>query len=350
MAYNKITLFGNQVCDYLYIQNNKPADGSFDYIDGEPTSWDDTTVFFADFNNPEHRLSAGNSELIGTIDRYEIRRKCYDSAYTEYVGTIKAKDEDSNKTNKNFLVDYAVKNNTDYTYYLYPGVDATVSGTSLSPLTTNQRSIDCPYWSLLIVDETDEENVYYLDKMFKFEFNLAVDDMSNNAQVSVLHNFTKYPTVQYGSSNYWSGSLSCLSGFIASNGTDYVQTPNMIQELKSITLDTRKKFLKDIEGNLWQVEVSSPINISTENVALQTLKTLKFSWVEVGSAEGVSIIDNPDKPMYDWVITETGEALPYMTYVWDEQYVWNNSYFWTAHEKESKNDNSNLGRDIKDGD
>lgn len=348
MAFNKIVLSGNQVSDYLYIQHDNP--GEITSVDSEPTSWSDSTFLFASFNDEEHPLSAGNSELIGTIENYEVRRRKYDESYSEYVGTIRAKDDTGKAIDKKFLIDYAVKNNVDYTYYLYPNTDFSKSGTNLSPLITKNASIDCPYWSLFIVDETNEENVYYLDKMFKFELNLQIDDMNNNAQVSVVQNFTKYPTIQVGKLNYWSGSLSALCGFIASNGTDYVQKPNMINELKSITSDVRRKFLKDIDGNLWEVNVSSPINISTENMALQSVKTLKLSWTEVASAEGVSIIDNPNKKTYDWVITESGELLPYMSYVWGDQYIWDDSYYWTAREESNTQRITNLGREVKDGD
>lgn len=348
MAYNKIILGGNQIIDYIYIQKGLPE--GFNSVDSEPDSWNDDTILFADFDDSEKPLAAGNSELIGSIDNYEIRRKEYNGNYSEYVGTIKAKSDDEKTPPKKFLIDYSVKNNMDYIYYLYPNVDTTKSGTILSAVATKPLSIDCPYWSLFIVDESGEDNVYYLDKMFKFELNLQVDDMNNNAQISITNNFTKYPTVQIGSSNYWTGSLSALCGFISSNDVDYVQTPNMVNEIKSITSDTRKKFLKDIEGNIFEVNVAAPISISSDNTTAKEIKTLRFSWVEVGSAEGVSIIDNPNKETYGWVITETGEAMPYMSYVWGDQYIWDNSYYWTAHEGLDKIKASNMGRSLKEGD
>ena len=118
----------------------------------------------------------------------------------------------------------------------------------LSPSITETVKTNWKYWSLLIVDETEEENVFYLNKLFKFELNLTVDDMNNNASISVMQNFTKYPTIQYGTANYWSGSLSALCGFISCDDVNYIQTPSMINELKSLTSDTRRKFLKDMDG------------------------------------------------------------------------------------------------------
>lgn len=342
MAYNKIALYGKQTCDYLYIQIDAPEGDKFSYVNDEPSSWSETTTFYANFSNEDSRLSAGDSAVIGTIDGYEVYRKKYSESVAEYIGTIQKGEENIS----DLMIDYAVKNGVDYTYYLYPNTDVTQSGTVLSPFITNQLAIDVPYWSLFIVDETEEENVFYLDKMFKFELNLQVDNMTNNTQVSISQNFTKYPTLQYGSANYWSGSLSSLCGVIAANDVDYVQTANMIHELKSIYSDTRRKFLKDTEGNLWEVNIAAPINISIENMALQSLKTWKFSWVEVGDTKGVSIINNPTKPVTDWVLTEKGEALPYFTYVWDKQYIWDKSYLWTANDIVHNAQNTNLGRNI----
>ena len=296
MAYNKIMLCGKQTCDYLHIQTDAPDEGAFSYVNDEPAEWGDTTSLYANFNNEESRLSAGNSTIVGSISGYEVYRRKYNESIAEYIGTVQNNDDDKNISD--VMIDYAAKNGVEYVYYLFPNWDTTESGTQLSPFVTKQLAIDVPYWSLFIVDETDEENVFYLDKMFKFELNLQVDDMTNNAQVSISQNFTKYPTLQYGASNYWSGSLSSLCGFIASNCVDYVYNTNMVEELKSIASDTRRKFLKDISGNLWEVNVSAPITISTETAALQNVKTWKFSWVEVGDTKGVSIINNPAKKNY----------------------------------------------------
>lgn len=294
-------------------------------------------------------LSAGDTGLTNNIIGYEIRRKNGASSYTEYVATIKDSLEDMKA--KKYVIDYMAANNSDYTYYLFPISSSSNNGIILSPSVTDEINTDWGYWSLLVVDETDEENVFYLNKMFKFELNLQTGERNNNAVVSVIQNFTKYPTVQYGMSNYWSSDLTSLCGFISCNDVDYVQTPNMIEELKALTSDTRRKFLKDIDGNVWEVKITAPISISTDDSTSQRVKTVKVSWTEVGDASGISIINNPDTPSTSWILTETGEVLPYLDYVWDEHYRWNNDYKWTAKEDALGIKLSNMSRefDIKEG-
>ena len=223
----------------------------------------------------------------------------------------------------------------------------------LSPSITNEVKTDWEYWSLLVVDEANEENVFYLNKMFKFELNVTTNLMSNNAVVSVEQNFTRYPTIQYGTANYWSGGLSALCGYVSCYDGGYVQTPNMIEELKKLTSDTRRKFLKDIEGNIWEVKITAPIDITEEYSAIQSVKSVKISWTEVGEVSGISIINNPNAPTTSWILTETGEVAPYMDYVWDNDSYWNSSHRWTAKEDTLETKESNLGRTIhyaEDGD
>lgn len=342
MGYNKITLGGNQVCDYLYVTKLRIDESQFKYVDVEPDEWESETLVLAKFN--EGDMSAGNSSLTNNIKGYEIRRKSGDNLYTEYVGTV-AENLDGSSPKK-YIVDYMVKNNTDYTYYLYPATTHSENGVLLSPSITKEVKTDWEYWSLLVVDESNEENVFYLNKMFKFELNVALDSMSNNAVVSVLQNFTKYPTIQYGTANYWSGGLSALCGYVSCANGEYTQTPNMIDELKKLTSDTRRKFLKDIEGNIWEIKITSPINITEEYSATQSVKSVKISWTEVGEASGISIINNPDAPTTSWILTETGEVVPYIDYVWDDDAHWKNSYKWTAKEDMLQTEESNLGRTI----
>ncbi len=349
MGYNKITLGGNQVCDYLYVSRTQIDQSQFQYIDVEPSKWSADTLMLAKFN--EDDMSAGSSSLIENIEGYEIRRKSGNDLHTEYVGTVKENPDELNT--KRYIIDYMVKNNTDYTYYLYPDTKYSNNGILLSPSITDEIKTNWGYWSLLVVDESDEENVFYLNKMFKFELNVTTDSMSNNAVVSVLQNFTKYPTIQYGTANYWSGGLSALCGYVSCVDGSYVQTPNMIEELKKLTSDTRRKFLKDIDGNVWEVKITSAINVTEEYSAIQSVKSAKISWTEVGEVSGISIINNPNAPTTSWVLTETGEVVPYMDYVWDNDSYWNDSYRWTAKEDMLQTEESNLGRKIhyvEDGD
>ena len=342
MGYNKVTLYGNQICDYLYIQRNNTDLDKLNYVDAEPDIWNNNTILFSKYNK---NLIAGNNSIFGRLDGYEIRRRKGANINSEYVATIKPS---SNGSIRKFIIDYAISNKSNYTYYLYPALSSKDSTDKIisTPFITEEIESDWAYWALMVVDESDVENVYYLNKLFKFELNIEEDELTNNASISVIQNFTKHPTVQIGTSNYWSSGLSALCGFISCNGCDYIQTPNMIRELKSLSSETRKMFLKDPDGNIYEVKITSPINISTETAVVERIKTVKLNWAEVNDTSGVSIINNPDKSTIEWILTETGEVKPYVEYTWDEQYIWDDSYLWTANDGILDTETTNIGRDL----
>lgn len=335
MGYNKIVLYGNQICDYLYIQNSDENLNSFQKVDSEPKEWANDTVLFSNFNN---NLVAGNSVLIGDLKQYQLRRRKGADLHTEYVTTL--------NNDVQHIIDYMVANNTPYTYYLYPISSTSKGGATLTPAVSKEITPKWNYWSLLVVDETDEENVYYLSKMFKFELNISTGDMNNNTPISVIQNFTKFPTVQYGTANYWSGSLTSLCGYISCDDVKYVETIDMIKELKALTTDTRKKFLKDMDGNVWEVKIISPIGITTDDKTLERVKTVNISWAEVGEVSGVSVINNPYTRSTSWLLTRDGYAAPYIDYVWDNNAIWDNSKIWTAKGSALDVDLTNVGRDL----
>ena len=129
MGYKKIVLGGNQVCDYLHVRKSQIDHSQFQYVDVEPDNWESDTLMLAKFN--EKDMSAGNSSLVSDIVGYEIRRKTGSDLYTEYVGTVKEQSDEIKP--KKYIVDYMVKNNTDYTYYLYPATTHSGNGIVLYP-------------------------------------------------------------------------------------------------------------------------------------------------------------------------------------------------------------------------
>lgn len=327
MGYNTLKLYGKQTCDYLYIQSDAVNSSDFSYVDSEPQTWNENTILLSTF---DRSFVGGNSKILEDLRGYEIRRRKESDPYSEHITSLKGNDNNLSK----LIIDYGVKNSSDYTYYLYPNLSDKNNSVTPLPLVTQPVSTKWNYWSLLVVQESDEDNVFYLDKLFKFEFNLNVGDMNNNAVISINQNFTPYPTVQYGNSNYWSGSLTSLCGFITCTEGEYVNSIDTINELKGLTTDGKRKFLKDIDGNMWEVKIASSITISTNNSSIEKIKSINISWVEVADASGISIINNPNKSLQEWILTKTGAAIPYKEYIWDDNEIWNDDYIWTESDTE----------------
>lgn len=324
MGYNKVTLYSDQKCDYLYATTSEViTDEKYTKVSDEP-SWDGSAALLTTFN--DNKLIGGDPNLESSLIGCEIRRKKNSEPYTEYVATI-------DSTQNGYIVDYGITNNSYYTYYLFPQVKdpATQDIRTLNPLITNQIKTNWDYWCLMTVDETEKDNIFYLSNMFFFQFNIEAGAMSNNANISVSKNFTKYPFVQYGNSNYWSASLSGLVGGIACPRGEYYQTIEMINDLKALTTDGKRKFLKDIDGNIYEVSIIDSLSI--EQYESSTIKKKTISWAEVGDAKGISIISNPSRVTDTWLLTESGIPKSYENYAWIETGIWEPEKYWTSNKE-----------------
>lgn len=308
------------ICDYICATQDEAIeqiDLSENFIsDANDFASVSSFDFFSKFN---YNLNAGNT-LIESLDEFEIRRKENANPFTEFVADI-------HSINTSFVVDYMVSNNKSYSYYLYPKSESGI----MYPMRSNDVKTQWSHYCLMVADDSGIENVLYLSKMFIFRLNLNIGDMSNNTDIEVIKNFTPYPTVQASPSNYWSGSLSSLVGFVSCGDGKYKQTPQMMTELKSLTTDTRRKFLKDIEGNLFEIQISSELKVSNENNLVDSLRSVSIDWVEVGDTYGLSVINNPNLSVNTWLLTNNGIVSPYLNYVWDDSYLWDDNKYWTGN-------------------
>ena len=308
------------VCDFVCMTKDEisQSDLTTKFISDAET--DLSTRNFDMFSKFNHSLNAGNT-LIESLDEFEIRRSKNANSYTDFVTNV-------HSINTNFIIDYMVCNNNSYSYYLYPKNEKSI----MYPIMSNEVKTCWDQYCLMVVDESDEENLFYLSKMFVFNLNLNAGDMSNNTDIEVVKNFTPYPTVQVSPSNYWSGTLSSLIGFIKCGGSEmYKQTPQMMAELKSLTTDTRRKFLKDIEGNIFEVQISNELRVSNDEGVIDSVRSVAIDWAEVGNINGISVVNNPDMMTNTWLLTNNGVVSPYLNYVWDDKYLWDDSKYWTGN-------------------
>ena len=166
---------------------------------------------------------------------------------------------------------------------------------NVAPIKTDEvNTDDLGKWFLLVCDDVWDENGLNENKVtvadiYEFEANVTVGQMSNNTDFSVSKNFTRYPKVQHSPSCYWSGTLGGLLGVINKEGTKYTQTTEMLNKFKQLTIDDRRKFLKDRDGNIWEVSLSAASTIATESKLNNQLKTATISWVEVADATSTMI-------------------------------------------------------------
>lgn len=236
------------------------------------------------------------------------------------------------------FIDYSVPHNAEVRYILYP----IVNNKLLMPAYFDAVKPVWDKWCLFTtkgpapkqIDDIDtsnyNENVLIVDKIFLFEMNVETGSITNNTDFSIVKNFTPYPFIQRSPSNYWSGQLKGLLGRIAIDGVTFKQTPDMLQEIKELTQNTSRKFLKDRDGNFWEVEISSAVTIDNNDKLDVQLKTKSFNWVEIGDASNISLLSLGSEKKADWLLTELGyQHIDISQYLWDDKAIWDDQKFWT---------------------
>ena len=225
------------------------------------------------------------------VTKMIVKRKEEKESYFKTIATLDY-DYTRDEASQLQLIDYGAKSGKKYQYVLFPvGDNQQYQG----PIYSDPIEVDWEKWTLMLCDETENENELTVDQIFLFDLNIKSGSMSNNNKKTLIENFTPYPRVQSSQSCYWSGSLTGLLGYIAQDNMTYIQTPEMLQIFKNLSRNRQRKFLKDRDGNLFEVEISNALSIeNTDNLTID-LKTKKIDWAEVADAENTSIILKSDQ-------------------------------------------------------
>lgn len=245
---------------------------------GWEPSYDEKTAFLANFDSG---LSAGNLDIAGqAITGFAIYRREGMSGSLLHLVDV--------NLNATKLFDYGAKSQTTYTYYMFPK-----GATSYVAEAIASNSVTPCFWDWTILETiSTNPGVYEVINEYAFTNNLTSGNIINNNSPALQQNFTKYPTRQPVSSCYKSGTLQAYIGKVGMfNGTwDYQDTVSLADQIYALSESPNPKFLKDRKGNLWMVEIGAPIGMTTGDNMVQQPLMAAIPWVEIGSTDGIAII------------------------------------------------------------
>ena len=280
-----ITLYGPQDAVFLYTVKGdlNDAQKSANEQLGVCPEWDVNTLFSIDFNT---YLAAGNIGVGDeTIDNWVVYRQKGDKR--TFVNTVTV------DGSRRSFVDYSVVNNTDYTYYIYPSA----SGSLMSPMVTKARKTDFDCWTLFLTNETSDDGVFSLYKAYDFKLNFDPPTITNNANINIVTTFSRYQRARKSMVNCLSGTLSSLLGYYDANSktyspNNYVETTEHLNEIFALSTDIEhRKFLRDLQGRLLEVEIAGPVTVQQQNYNGQIVSSGQVSWIEIADASNIIILN-----------------------------------------------------------
>ncbi len=283
-----IVLDGDQTCDYVWIESGEISQSEIQRILGDtyyqPIA-DYNTMFLTSFDSETSTayMSGSGGNGIGS----SIYRREYGKAVLEHVV-----DTDAGILS---IRDYGAKARTQYQYYVFAiGIDvyaeAFGSG-SITPQYNNYTLIECIY------DDTD--GAYHVQAAYPFACNASLGAMSNNNAPNIMQNFTRYPNRQSVNTRYASGTLSALIGTVNQENATYTDSWELADKISAMSTSRNPKFLRDMKGKIWRVETSEAITTEINNGNVFIPIKMTIPWIEVGDADGASIVAVPSDPVYE---------------------------------------------------
>lgn len=270
------------VINYLEIVKGKPSQSVIEevyYLATYSPIIEGNDYFLANFVSS---LGAGTAGSVGKITGYSLYRQQGVSGRLVHLADISAMNRG--------VLDYGISNQQGpYTYYIFPHTD---NGFVTDPY-ISQSVYPCWWdWNVLECRETADG---YFDVVAEYRFgkNLKSGTITNNNAPNVLKNFTRYPTVQISPSNYQSGTLQSLIGFVGFNDKGeykYSDTTQLRNGIYQLATTTNALFLRNRKGDVMRIRISGAIGMSTFDESVEQALTVSLPWCEIGDAKQVAII------------------------------------------------------------
>lgn len=284
MAYNEIVIHGNQTVDYLVVLKHETIQDEIDEanaISYEPTwdDFDDTEIlctFDGDFVSSY--ITGLTSPLSGFI------------VYREKVGENRRHIVTSVSASTTSVIDYLVKNNTTYKWYVFPKTYDEL-GISMASAETTSNWWN---WSLTSYEEIDEshEGFYIAENVWQFHMGLdaplSSSDIIQNIDKTQIKTFSRFPKVSCGDSDYLSGSITCLLGDVNCTTQQYEDNIDLLNAWYDFVSSGKPCILKDIKGQAYLVSISDNTSKYMDDVLEQPV-TISFSFIQTGTIDNISV-------------------------------------------------------------
>lgn len=184
------------------------------------------------------------------------------------------------------VVDYNVRNQKEYQYYIFKEDAESISKALLSNTITTCWW-DYAVFGLTLDDESSNTYKIDLDDVWLFQSNISSDSTSQNFAKTTYRNLTKFPQVSIGKSNYSSGSFSGLIGRVKNN--KYIEDVISIEKWNDFCANSQLKLFKDRKGHKYIVDITSS-TCSTDDVTREQATTVNVGWTQIDDADNYIII------------------------------------------------------------
>lgn len=236
------------------------------------------------------------------LQGYELYRRKRGETFAQHLFTL--------SENATECFDYNVANGEEYVYYLYPkhtfaGILAEVSTyDALNSEIYHKVSFEGWVLSVLTPNESQNSNVYRVFKQYMWQLNLTDTSVKNNAIITINNNYTPYPKVQKGKSNYMSVALQCLMGYINCETNEIQDTQEIIDDVRNLSSSNYEMILRSPKGAIMRVTPITELSYTINEKVSELLTSMNMEFAEIGRLNNMVIINKVANPA--WMFTSSG--------------------------------------------
>lgn len=271
----KVTFYSHVNLDFAHLEKEELGQNSNIFVDAYKPVANNYTRSLVSFENGVNSQSVSDDALGYTFSIYRL-----DEDGTT-LRPISSKNND-----KLSIVDYNVRNQKKYQYYIFKEDSTSISKALLS------NEITTCWWDYSISGLTLEDvatNTYKINTndVWLFQSNIESDSTSQNFAKTTYQNLTKYPQISTGKSNYASGSFSALIGKVENN--DYKEDVLLLDKWNEFCSNNQLKLFKDRKGHKYIVDVTTSSN-NTLDETRQQATVVTVGWTQIDDADEYIII------------------------------------------------------------
>lgn len=267
---------------------------------------------------------------------YAFKREIWDGGGQSIYEPVIIKNSSDAKT----FVDYNISNNRWYEYVIQPSDLNEEAGVIKSVKKIVHAKWQ--YWSLTELHPVSGDKKKFTaspSDIWIFKYNVSPSEQTQNMAKSQQDNLSQYPVFSRGKKNNISSSVSCLLGseMAPYNFVTFKKTPrydengnikwveefghtetlggyterklfrerltsnqkvDMLNMWREVAYSGNPKLIKDVKGQKFLVQITQSSN-SVNDSWNKNPDTINFSFVEIGSLEGVTITGEGDNEAYN---------------------------------------------------
>lgn len=220
--------------------------------------WTPQTLLMAEF---EEDLSAGNiSNLDTPVTQWQINRREVNGSTLKVLKSL--------DVGVSEFVDYSAQANKNYVYSIF----ATSADDQSEPLEAEE--IETNFYGYYLVDE-DEGLVY------KFDLNVQSGTKQYQEDVTIMENYTQYPSIAIGKRKYFTDTIQCVCGEV-SIYNELLQSVDYVNILRDFILNGKQKLWKSRKGEISRVFTRNFQETILEDGIEQQPLIISFDIIQVG--------------------------------------------------------------------